>query len=59
MTWYALFLRVAHSDCAIRGVQFGKCCVMVEVGNETCMEETKYELTNDNKFVIMERKRSV
>ena len=44
MTWYALFLRVVHRDCAIRGVQFDEGRVRIKVGNETCIGETDIQI---------------
>ena len=49
-------LRALHRNCAIRGVWFNRGCVMVEAGNKICIEETEYELTSDNSFVIIRRK---
>lgn len=48
-----------HRDYAIRGVQSGSGRVRIKGGNEICIEESIYELTNDNIFVIIRRKISV
>lgn len=52
-------LRGMHSDCAIRGVQSEMEHVMLKAGNEICIGQVEYELTNDNIFVIIRRKSSV